>query len=172
MGKVPYLVTDGQGNPLPSVHIHQETNPGTCTSSPVDGYTDSSGKVTLDNGCPFQATGTWSAQLPGYESKSGTWGVGPLGGLTSSGTVQVSMPAVATSGGSCPLGYVEDPTTGQCIQQTQPNLLANVGQIIQDNWLLITVLVLVVALVAAMLWRPKSFASAVGAVRGAGGAAQ
>ncbi len=167
MGNVPYVVTDGQGNPLPSVHIHQETDPGTCTAAPIDGYTDSNGKVTLNNGCPFQATGTWSAQLPGYESKSGTWGVGPLGGLTSSGKVQVSMSQVATVPGNCPLGYVEDPATGQCVQQTQPNLLASLVTTIQDNWLLITVMLVVVALVAAMLWRPKSFSSAVGAVGGA-----
>ncbi len=166
MGNVPYMVTDGNGNPLPAVHIHQATDPGFCTSAPVDGYTDAQGEVTLSNGCPFQATGTWQASLPGYETRSGTWGVGALGGLTSAGTVQVSMPAVASSGGPCPFGYVEDPATGECVQQTQPNAFANIFGIVKANWLLITVLLVVVALVVAMLWRPQSFALAAGAVGG------
>jgi hypothetical protein len=157
-----YIVTDASGTPLSGVQVAQQNKAGWCGANPVNGFTDSSGKLSLDNGCYAGATGTWTASAPGYETQSGTFNAPWPGGAK----VPVAMSAVAASpiAGVCPPGYVDQ--NGECVQAASPNFLALLGSTIKDNWLLIVVLLVVVALVAAMLWKPKSFASAVGAVQG------
>jgi hypothetical protein len=158
-----YTVTDETGTLLAGAEVSQQNTKGWCGLNPVDGYTDSSGVVKLDDGCYTGATGTWTVSAPGYQSKSGTFNAPWPGGANVS--VALSSVASAPVDGLCPPGYVDQ--GGECVQAASSNWGAILGQTIKANWLLITVLLVVVALVAAMLWRPKAFSSAVGAASGA-----
>jgi hypothetical protein len=163
MGALTYTATDETGTPLAGVHVSQKTVGGWCAANTQDGYTDASGKVTLDNGCIFPSDVNWTAEAPGYQSQSGKQSI-PFGG---SGNVNVSMPhIVSTILGQCPPGYVQD-SSGNCVQAASANILQLALDFIKNNWLLILVLVAAAAVLALLFFRPGTVAQVAGAVGGA-----
>jgi hypothetical protein len=168
MGALTYTATDENGTPLAGVHVSQKTVGGWCAANTQDGYTDASGKVTLDNGCIFPSDVNWTAQAPGYQSQSGHASIP----FTGSGSVDISMPYVVSSiGGQCPPGYVQD-SSGNCVQIAGSNWLQLAFDFVKNNWLLILVLVAAAAVLALLFLRPGTVAQVTGAAVGAvGGAA-
>lgn len=165
-----YKVSDASGNPLPGVKVTQVSDPKNygCGSQTNVGFTGSDGIANIDTGCWAGTTGTYTAEAPGYQTVRGKWSSGLFGNPNT----QVTMSALASSfGGLCLPGFIHDPVSDQCIQQSSANWFTIIGGTVKDNWLLIVVLLVVVAVVAAMLWKPGSFTSAAAAVGAVGGAA-
>jgi len=160
-----YKATDSGGNPLPGVHITQVSDAKNygCGAQTNDGFTGSDGTANIDTGCWLGSTGTYTADLPGYQTATGRW----ASGLSGTPPTQITMRQVATSfNGSCLPGFVYDSKSDQCIQTSSANWLNIIGDTVKANWLLIVVLAAVAVLLFALLYRPKSLSSAVGAVAG------
>jgi hypothetical protein len=173
---VNYQVNDANGNPLPGASISQTVAGGWCKSVTTTGSTDSNGSASIYDGCPFPASVAWTVTSPGYTSQSGNVSTSFLSPPTVTVTLRsVAEPAPSGSGQSfinsllggsngCPSGYVLDSSSGQCVQQSSPNTLTNLFNLIKTNWLLILVLAVAAALIALLFVNPKSIASVVGAV--------
>jgi hypothetical protein len=158
MGVVNYTVTDENGTPLAGVHVSQTTVGGWCAANTQDGYSDASGKVSLDNGCIFPSDVNWKAEAPGYQTQSGKQSVPFTGGAS----VNVAMPhIVSTILGQCPPGYVQD-SSGNCVQAASANILQLAFDFIKNNWLLILVFVAAVAVIALLFIRPETVAQVAG----------
>ena len=173
---VNYLIQDAQGNPLQGAEISQTVVAGWCSAINSNGSTDTSGKASIYDGCPFAATVNYTVSSPGYSSQSGSVNTAFL---TGSKQVTVTLRSIAepapsnsdqslwnklTGGsGSCPNGYVLQ--SGQCVQESKANPFTNLFNLIKANWLLIIVLVAAFALIALLFVKPASLTSVVGAVK-------
>jgi hypothetical protein len=142
-----FTVRDATGNAIAGANVSMTTAPGWCSGNTVQGSTDQSGNVTLDNGC-FSSSGvTYKVTAVGYEESDGTaqlvW-PGPT-------QVNVTLNAVQGTGpgGLCLPGYVNQ--NGQCVQASVTNWLSWV----ENNWLFVLLIVAIVIFVLVIFLNPQ-----------------
>jgi len=144
---VKFTVRDATGNPIAGANVSMTTAPGWCSGNTVQGSTDQSGNVTLDNGCWSSSGVTYKATAVGYQESDGTaqlvW-PGPT-------QVNVTLNAVENSGpsGLCLPGYVNQ--NGQRVQASGTNWLSW----LESNWLFVLLIVGIIIFVLMMFLNPE-----------------
>lgn len=150
---VPFAVFDKAGNPISGAEVQLIAGKGWCNGRTVSGYTNYGGGVTLDDGCYFASTDSYTVSAAGFQSVSGT-----VYGLGKAAETQVSLSSIEAPGLlGCPSGFTQ--INGQCIQEPQAKQFTNLFNLIKANWLLIVVLVLAFAFAAMLFLNPSFFAS-------------